>query len=154
MEIALIACSAKKMKTETLVPARALYKSDLVKAQLAYTRRVLRVPDRRIFILSAKYGLVPSDIELPYYEKALNDIGSRDRRRWGLEVAFGLGYVLSRLGRDTAVYVMGGKLYSDPIQEACGRLIDVRIQHPSGLGYAQQVAWYKDQVRFANQDAA
>lgn len=147
MDIALIACSAKKTKTDRPVLAAELYQGQLFKAQLTYAQQVLRVPDRRIFILSAKYGLVPSDIELPYYEMSLNDIGARERRRWGLQVAFGLGYILSRLGQDTTVHVMGGRLYSDPVRDACERLIDVRIPHPSGLGYAQQVAWYKLQVQ-------
>lgn len=146
MNIALIACSAKKAKTEKPVPAIELYQGQLFQAQVAYTRQVLGIWDSRIFILSAQYGLVSAKYPLTPYDQSLPGMGVRERRKWGSVVAFQLGHLLGRLGIPKVIYVMGGRLYSDPIVDACEFATQIVVPHPSGLGYAQQVAWYKGQA--------
>lgn len=144
--LALIACSAQKVETADPVPAVELYQGQLFKAQLAYARQVLGMPDERIFILSAAYRLVPSHHPLLPYNCSLNNMSGRERARWGREVAFQLGYGMGRGGKPEVIYVLGGRHYSQPIIDACSYLTLVNVPHPAGLGYAKQVAWYKAQV--------
>lgn len=152
-DFAIIACSAKKLKTDTAVPAVELYQGELFKAQLAFARQCLKMPDTRILILSAWYGLMKSDSMIRPYDYSLNKMTTERRRAWGMGVAYTLGIVTGVTGAFLdRVFVMGGKLYCQPIEAALAAYsTDVIILHPDGLGYAQQVAWYKKQV---NEDAA
>lgn len=147
-ELVIIACSAKKLKMDTAVPAIELYQGALFKAQLAYARQVMCVPDSRILILSAWYGLMRSDSVIRPYDHSLNKMSAKERRAWGMRVAYTLGIVTGISGSLLdRVYVMGGKLYLQPIEEALAAFsADVITLHPDGLGYAQQVAWYKARV--------
>lgn len=147
-DFAIIACSAKKLKTDTAVPAVELYQGELFKAQLAFARQCLKMPDTRILILSAWYGLMKSDSMIRPYDYSLNKMSTKDRRAWGMRVAYTLGLATGVSGAMLdRVYVMGGKLYRQPIEEALAFFsADVITLHPDGLGYAQQVAWYKAQV--------
>ena len=147
-EFVIIACSAKKLKTDKAVPAAELYQGALFKAQLAFARQVMGVPDPRILILSAWYGLMRSDAMIRPYDHSLNKMRIQARRSWAMRVAYTLGIVTGISGSLLdRVYVMGGKLYRQPIEEALAFFsADVITLHPDGLGYAQQVAWYKARV--------
>lgn len=76
--VVLIACG--KTKAPIRSPARRLYQGDLFQKSLAYAERVLR-PDA-IFVLSAKYGLVPIDQSIGPYEKTLNGASVAEKREW------------------------------------------------------------------------
>ncbi len=147
-DLVIIACSAKKLKTNTAVPAVDLYQGELFKAQLAFARQCLKMPDTRILILSAWYGLMRSDAWIQPYDYSLNTMKTERRRAWGMGVAYTLGIATGVSGAlIDRVFVMGGKLYRKPIEAAlAGCSTDVITLHPDGLGYAQQVAWYKKQV--------
>ncbi len=152
-DLVIIACSAKKLKRDTAVPAVDLYQGELFKAQLAFARHCLKMDDTRILILSAWYGLIRSDAWIQPYDYSLNKMSAERRRAWGMGVAYTLGIATGVSGALLdRVFVMGGKLYRQPIEAAlAGCSTDVITWHPDGLGYAQQVAWYKKQV---NEDAA
>ncbi|MBE2198098.1 MAG: hypothetical protein IAE79_05770 [Anaerolinea sp.] len=147
-EIALIACSKNKLRTETAVPAGELYQGQLFKAQLAYARRVLQLPNKRIFVLSAAYGVAKLDYPLRPYDQTLTQMKAEERRAWGMRVAYHLGILTGQQGDLwQRVYVMGGELYRQPVEMALtGLSTEVSVPHPPGLGYARQVAWYKRQV--------
>ena len=148
-DVVLIACSSTKLKTATPVPAAELYQGELFKAHLAYARQVLGAPDGRIFILSAKYGLIRSDLKMYPYDLSLDKMSADERRRWGMGVAYLLGMVTGLSGRSLSkAFVMGGKYYRQAIEDALALTNKpVVVPHPVGLGYAQQVAWYKARVQ-------
>lgn len=67
-KIVLISCAAKKLNYKAV--ARDLYISPLFKKSLAYA--YFLKPDK-IFILSAKYGLLDLDEEITPYNETLNE---------------------------------------------------------------------------------
>lgn len=102
-EIFLIACAAKKKSS----PARAalLYDSALFSKSLAYARS--QSPDK-IFILSAKFGLLHLDREIPPYEMTLNKMGVGARRDWAEKVIGQLGSQTD-LSQDEFTFLAGQK---------------------------------------------
>lgn len=140
----LIACSAKKAQTQTAVPAVSLYQGQLFKAQLAYARTVLHADDHQIFVMSAKYGLVPLWEPICSYNETLVGMPLVKRKQWAQQV-----YDQLRSGRFVHhVYLMGGRLYTEPmIAVLQSHGYASTVPHPSGLGYAKQVQWYKEQVK-------
>jgi hypothetical protein len=80
--IYLISCSSDKLDRKA--PASELYCSPLFAKSLEYARK--QVSDDQIFILSAKYGLVPLSIEIDPYDVTLKDMPSDDRKTWAENV--------------------------------------------------------------------
>lgn len=150
--IALIACSKRKVEAAKPVPAFELYQGQLFRAQLKYALDVLNLPLQRIFILSAKHGIVWSRALLTPYDQTLIRMSAPERRQWGMRVAYHLG-ILAGMSREPGephyleeVFVLGGKLYREPVISALhASPTTVTTPHPNGLGYAQQVEWYKEQ---------
>ena len=101
MKIALISCS--KLKTDHPCPARELYApSRLFSLSHQYARRNAD----KVYILSAKYGLVEeSDMIVPY-DLTLADLPEHRQRDWA-------NYVLTQMGerfdleRDTFLILPG-----------------------------------------------
>jgi cytoplasmic iron level regulating protein YaaA (DUF328/UPF0246 family) len=80
-KIVLISCVSKKR--DQICRARDLYISPLFKKNLQYAQKL--TPDK-IFILSAKYGLVGLDDEIEPYDLTLNTMSSREIKRWATGV--------------------------------------------------------------------
>jgi hypothetical protein len=76
--IVLIACG--KTKAPVPSPARDLYQGDLFQKSLAYAEKVLDAD--AIYVLSAKYGLLPIDERIEPYEKTLNNASVGEKRDW------------------------------------------------------------------------
>lgn len=76
-KIVFISCVSKKLSSRAV--AKDLYTSDLFVKSLAYARSLR--PDR-IFVLSAKYGLVDIEEELEPYEQTLNTAPASEKKRW------------------------------------------------------------------------
>lgn len=74
--IAFIACS--KTKKRYPAPARELYQGSLFKKALRYTESEFN----QVYILSAKYGLVSLDKVISPYEKTLNNMSVKERKKW------------------------------------------------------------------------
>lgn len=81
-DIYLISCSSEKVDKKS--PASELYCSPLFAKSLEYARK--QVSDDQIFILSAKYGLVPLSMEIDPYDITLKDMPSEDRKTWAENV--------------------------------------------------------------------
>lgn len=142
----LIACSKKKRAGRR--PAGELYAGELFKAQLAYARQVLGMEDGQIFILSAKYGLVELGQELEPYDLMLAQMPVQARRQWGTQVNDALARAMPNVRK---VVLLAGSMYRDAVQPGL-RVASIGIDPviPAGLGYGQQVAWFKKQVEVSN----
>jgi hypothetical protein len=79
--IVLISCVSKKLSHRS--KAKDLYISTLFKLNLKYAEKLM--PDE-IFILSAKYGLLPLDKEIEPYEQTLNNMCSIEIKQWASQV--------------------------------------------------------------------
>ena len=76
--VVLVSCSAGK--EEKSMPAEKLYNSDLFKKQLEYAKKL--APPNHIYIISAKYHLVPLNKTIAPYNLTLKDLPSSDREAW------------------------------------------------------------------------
>jgi hypothetical protein len=76
--VVLVSCSAGK--EEKPMPAGELYNSDLFKKQLEYAKKLSN--DSNIYIISAKYHLVPLNKTISPYNLTLKDMPSKDREAW------------------------------------------------------------------------
>lgn len=90
--IVLISCVSKKLPCKA--KAKDLYDSPLFKYALKYAHQLN--PDR-IFILSAKYGLVELDDEIEPYDQTLNNMNSRETKGWA-------SMVLKQLSSKTDIF--------------------------------------------------
>jgi len=86
----IVGAHAEKMKTIVLIScvkqkqnrkckAEDLYISSFFKKNLAYAKSLN--PDK-IFILSAKYGLLPLTIEIDTYDLTLNNFKTKELKEW------------------------------------------------------------------------
>jgi len=83
--IVLISCVKKKLPHKA--KARDLYISNLFRLSLEYA--ISLKPDT-IYILSAKYCLTTLDQEIEPYEKTLNKMSVKERKKWAQKVLFQL----------------------------------------------------------------
>jgi hypothetical protein len=101
--VVLISCVSKKLPHRA--KAKDLYISPLFRMNLAYARQF--VPEK-VFILSAKYGLVALDEEIEPYDVTLNRMSAKERRSWAAKVVAQLQKTCD-LDRDHFVVLAGKK---------------------------------------------
>ncbi|GLI17221.1 hypothetical protein MTHERMOG20_16750 [Moorella thermoacetica] len=77
-KIALISCTSRKKAYKC--PARELY-WESPRFRLAYA--LAKLVANKIFILSAKHGLVPEDRVIEPYNETMIGKSARERREWG-----------------------------------------------------------------------
>ena len=102
-KVVLISCVKEKLNKRT--KAEFLYTSDYFKLNLTYAKSLN--PDK-IFILSAKHGLIKLDDEIDPYEKTLNNMGVKERKKWASKVVDSIGYETD-IKEDEFVILAGGK---------------------------------------------
>lgn len=140
----LIGCCKKKAlyPPSHKVQAVRLYQGRLFHAQLEYARDVWRVPDRDIFVLSARYGLVGLWQPIEWYEEML-PASRRARIPWAERVC---AQAVERFGVREELFILAGTRYRDPlttILEQPGVGFVVIHPVPAGMGYGQQVNWLR-----------
>ena len=100
-KIILISCASKKINKK--IKAQDLYISALFQKNLQYAKSLN--PDK-IFILSAKYGLLKLDEEIEPYDKTLNRMHSCEIKEWANSVLSQLQKVVD-LNKDEFVFLAG-----------------------------------------------
>jgi hypothetical protein len=103
LRVALVSCS--KRKATEARPAAALYQSTLFCKSLAYAQATCD----RVFILSAKHGLLASDTIVEPYDLALTDLSRAARGQWDARVAEDL---LGAIPADDTLVVLAGEAYT------------------------------------------
>jgi len=101
--IVLISCVSREMPHRAR--ARDLYVSPLFRMNLKYAQQF---SPQKVFILSAKYGLVQLDEEIEPYDVTLNKMSARERRDWAAKVVRQLQEHCD-LGSDHFVILAGQK---------------------------------------------
>jgi len=99
--IILIACSSKKLPHKS--KAKDLYNSTLFKKSLKYA---LSLNFNKIFILSAKYGLLELNAYISSYNKTLNKMNSSQIQKWSNTVLNQLKKVAD-LKNDKFIFLAG-----------------------------------------------
>lgn len=98
---------------------------------------VADLPPERVFILSAKHGLVPSLKMLEPYDVAMNDLDPSARARWGERVR---AQIRAAIPAPALVDLLAGSAYAD----ALGQLAGYRVRQPMrGLGLGKRVQYLR-----------
>jgi len=100
-KIVLISCVSKKLPYKA--KARDLYISPLFKMNLEFAKSLN--PDK-IFILSAKYGLIDLDKEIDPYNKTLNAMHSIEKKEWANNILCDLRKFVD-LDKDEFIFLAG-----------------------------------------------
>ena len=79
--IVLISCASRKLSHKAR--ARDLYISTLFRMNMKYAQQF---SPQKVFVLSAKYGLVQLDEEIEPYDVTLNKMSACERRNWAAKV--------------------------------------------------------------------
>lgn len=128
MKVGLIACG--KLKNTVPCKAHEMYTSILFKKAYAYC---ISNYDR-VYILSAKYGIIGKDCLIVPYDESMNNKTKTERNEWCKSI---MG-ILMHLHNYDDIYVHAGKNYAD-----CAK--GMKCHYPlKGLGIGQQLKWYTD----------
>jgi hypothetical protein len=76
--IALISCSADKASSVNPLPARQLYRSPLFRKSVAWVEQ----QGLEWFVISARYGLIPSSMVLMPYDHTMRNKSPDERAAW------------------------------------------------------------------------
>ena len=134
-KIVLISCVSKKLNYRS--KAQDLYVSPLFRKNLQYAKSLN--PDK-IFILSAKYGLLRLNEEINPYDKTLNEMCSKEIKWWAK-------LVLSQLKKSTDLendefIFLAGNNYR--------KFLLTHIKHyyvpMQGLGIGKQLQWLSRRI--------
>jgi len=133
--IVLIACV--KMKLRRKAKARDMYVSPLFKLMLEYAG-TLRPDD--IFVLSAKYGVLPLDDEIEPYEATLNTMPAAQVREWAERT---LGQLRQRadLEADHFIFLASRKYREHLVQHV--RSSEIPLE---GLRIGEQLHWLRERM--------
>ncbi|OXU14042.1 DUF7663 domain-containing protein [Sedimentisphaera salicampi] len=134
-KVILISCSNQKLSHKA--PAKELYTSPLFKKSFNYAESLK--PDK-IFILSAKYGLLSPEQEINPYDKTLNNMDASKRRKWA-------GKVVSQLIKETDLQndqfvLLCGNRYREYIT---GSLANKEIPL-EGMRIGEQLRWLTENL--------
>ncbi len=132
--IVLISCVSKKLDRKST--AENIYSSSLFKKNLTYAKSL---KPNRIFILSAKHGLLKLTDEIEPYNKTLNEMRSNEIKEWSKEVINQLKSVTD-LKNDEFTFLAGEKYRKYLLPELS------RVKIPmKGLKIGEQLQWLTKQ---------
>jgi hypothetical protein len=111
-KVVLVSCSAGKESSSA--PAEELYNSDLFKKQLEYAKKLTSSND--VYIISAKYHLVPLRAKIAPYNLTLKEMPAKDREAWAVVVLNQLKEKGYDLDKDKFVILAGNayRQYLEP----------------------------------------
>jgi len=136
LKIVLVSCGSKKLHRKSKV--QDLYISSLFKKNLQYARSLK--PDK-IFILSAKHGLLKLNEEIEPYEKTLNEMSSKEIKEWADLVLQQLKNVAD-LENDNFVFLAGNNYRKFILPYINNYKIPLE-----GLSIGLQLQWLKNKIK-------
>jgi len=133
--VILISCSSKKLKHKS--KAEDLYVSTLFKLSLAYAKKL---QPHKIFILSAKYGLLELGRRIEPYNQTLNKMPAKEIRKWAEKVIKSLSQKADP-SRDEFIFLAGEKYRKYLI----GHIVHCKVPL-LGLGIGNQLKYLKSEI--------
>jgi cytoplasmic iron level regulating protein YaaA (DUF328/UPF0246 family) len=134
-KIVLISCVSKKLATTS--EAADLYISPLFRKNLKYAMSLK--PDK-IFILSAKYGLVSLNKKIEPYDKTLNRMNAKEIKEWADSVLYQLKDV-TNLEEDEFIFLAGNNYR---------KFLTPHLRHykvpMEGLSIGKQLQWLSNRI--------
>ncbi len=135
-KIVLISCASKKMPHKA--KAEELYTSQLFRKSLEYARQL---SPEKVFVLSAKYGLITLDDNIEPYDITLNSMPTTKRRQWATKVITKLRECCD-LENDQFV-ILAGKKYREYLLPHL-KSYEVPL---AGLTIGKQLQWLKARIK-------
>lgn len=135
-KIVLISCVSKKRNYRTA--AWDLYVSPLFKKNLQYAKSI---GADKIFILSAKHGLLELNDKIGPYNKTLNKMSSEDIKEWANLVRSQIAK-RANLNRDHFIFLAGERYRKHLMPHIPS--YEVPMQ---GLGIGKQLKWLSDKIK-------
>jgi len=135
-KIVLISCVSKKLNHKS--KAQDLYVSPLFQKNIRYAKFLN--PDK-IFILSAKYGLLNLTDEVEPYDKTLNKMTSNEIKEWANLVLKQLQKV-SDINKDEFVFLAGNNYRKFLLPHIKNYKIPML-----GLGIGKQLKWLTKRIK-------
>jgi len=135
-KIILISCVSRKLDRRS--KAKDLYISALFRYNLKYAR--LLNPDK-IFILSAKYGLLDLEKEIEPYNITLNNLSSMEIKEWANKVLKELK-VQADIKKDEFIFLAGNNYRKYLIPQITNYRIPMQ-----GLGIGKQLKFLKEKTK-------
>ena len=132
--IVLISCVSKKLPYKA--KAKDLYISTLFKLNYQYAKFL---NPNKIFILSAKYGLLNPELEIESYNETLNTKSSQEIKNWAQEVLIDLKKQTD-LEKDEFIFLAGIKYRKFLISHIKNYKVPM-----DGLTIGRQLAFLKKQ---------
>ena len=107
--VVLISCSSRKIKPKPgqTIEAKDLYCSSLFNKAWEYAKQL---KPSRIFILSAKYGLLEPTDKIAHYDKSLVKAGVAERKQWACAVIASIKQKGINID-ETDFVILAGKVY-------------------------------------------
>jgi len=135
-KIVLISCASKKL--ESKAKAKEIYISPLFKLNMKYA---LSLKPDKIFILSAKYGLLDLEQEIEPYNLTLNNLKEEEIRLWAEKV---LEYLKKQadLNDDEFIFLAGDKYRRYLISKINNYKTPLK-----GLGIGRQLKFLKENTK-------
>jgi hypothetical protein len=137
MSAPVVLLSCVKSKRAQCCPAVDMYTSPLFRKMLAYAKSL---NPKRIFILSAKYGLLSPDDPIEPYELTLKKMKTGERRTWAENVLAALRQSCD-LDADEFVFLAGMAYRENLVPHI--RHYTVPME---GLAFGAQLQWLGQQV--------
>ena len=106
-KLLLIACSNRKVRTKGLLPALERYDGVTYRVIRKAMREGYFPPNVDIKILSAKFGLIGAETEIPYYDQRMDRARARELRS---PVSRDLGQLIQS-NKYSEIFVNMGKVY-------------------------------------------
>ena len=133
MNVVLIQCVGKKKPRKC--KAKDLYDSTWFRYALSYVQSLN--PDK-VFILSAKYGLVDPEEEIEPYDETLNNKSVSEIRAWAAKLLASL-QERTDVAKDTFI-ILAGEKYRTYLADYLANL-DIPMK---GLRIGEQLKWLKE----------
>ena len=138
MKIALISCSSKK-KTFKCKAKEMYSESILFRLTLQYCKQE---NFDKIFILSAKYGIIELDDNIEPYDITLNKMSKSERDEWGAKIT---KWININLDIYDEIYIFAGKNYYKHLH------IYNKINLPfRNLPIGKRLQWLKERIKNEN----
>ena len=137
MTAPIVLVSCVKSKRDHRCRAGDMYTSALFQKMMAYAQSL---KPKKVYILSAKYGLLSPDEMIEPYELTLKTMKAADRRAWAQGVLAALRRSCD-LDVDTFVFLAG-----DPYRQNLVPHIKRYTVPMEGLAFGKQLQWLERQV--------
>jgi len=134
--IALISCVSKKCSFRTR--AKDMYTSPLFVKSLKYVNDILK--PNKIYILSAKYGLLELNKEIEPYNETLNNKNKQEKREWAKNVLEQLKNKCD-IKKDMFIFLAGKNYYENLIAELNNKNILMEK-----LPIGKRMQWLKEKI--------